>query len=313
MAERCFVARWDWAFDDGDGSAPPASRAPGYSRRELVGRATGAVHTDLGLCRLAPGGRVDRHVHAFEQCAYVLDGHPVVESNGRQWQLGAGHYVFFGVGSVHGWLNPAGEEARWLELATPQRLGQGSGREDTFFLPGALEVASPGTPRPGKPTAPDVGYYPGTPPQQEALALVGPVRGREPVGMDTALLAYSGISVKMMVDENMGAELLTMFMVDYEPGGAAQVHDHPFEEAYFFLSGEVEAEVEGETRTLRAGDVLFCGVGVLHGFFNMSPGRVRWVETQAPQPPRRHSYRWPAHWSNLGEQFQASEALSPRS
>jgi hypothetical protein len=45
--------------------------------------------------------------------------------------------------------------------------------------------------------------------------------------MDTALLAYSGISVKMMVDRGLGAELLVMFMVDYEPGGAAQAHDHP--------------------------------------------------------------------------------------
>ena len=63
--------------------------------------------------------------------------------------------------------------------------------------------------------------------------------------MDTALLAYSGISVKMLVDRAFGADLLTMFTVDYEPGGAAQAHDHPFEETYFFLAGEVEAELDG--------------------------------------------------------------------
>ncbi len=119
--------------------------------------------------------------------------------------------------------------------------------------------------------------------------------------MDTALLAYSGISVKMMVDAALGADLSTMFMVDYEPGGAAQVHDHPFEEAYFFLQGEIEGEIEGETRTFGAGQVLFCGVGSLHGFFNTSGRHVRWIETQAPQPPRRHSYRWPSHWAHLAE------------
>ena len=53
-----------------------------------------------------------------------------------------------------------------------------------------------------------------------------------------------------------------MFTVDYEPGGAAQVHDHPFEETYFFLDGEVEAELDGEPHTIRAGDVVFAGVGV---------------------------------------------------
>ncbi len=50
----------------------------------------------------------------------------------------------------------------------------------------------------------------------------------------------------MLVDRTFGADLLTMFTVDYELGGAAQVHDHPFEEAYFFLDGEIEGELDGE-------------------------------------------------------------------
>ena len=128
------------------------------------------------------------------------------------------------------------------------------------------------------------------------------VRDREPAGMDTALLAYSGISVKMMVDRGLGAELLAMFMVDYEPGGAAQAHDHPFEEAYFFLEGEIDAEVDGLAYQLRAGDVLFAGVGSTHGFYNTGRGRVRWIETQAPQPPGRHSYRWTGPWQRLESQ-----------
>ena len=80
--------------------------------------------------------------------------------------------------------------------------------------------------------------------------------------MDIAVLAYSGISVKMLVDRTFGADHVTMFTVDYEPGGAAQAHDHPFEEAYFFLAGEVEAELDGEPYTLRAGDIVFAGVGL---------------------------------------------------
>jgi mannose-6-phosphate isomerase-like protein (cupin superfamily) len=94
-----------------------------------------------------------------------------------------------------------------------------------------------------------------------------------------------------------------MFMVDYEPGGAAQLHDHPFEESYFFLESEIEAEIEGEKTSFRSGDARFCGVGVLRGLFSTNPGRVRWIETQAPQPPRRHSYRWPALWEQIGGQW----------
>ena len=119
--------------------------------------------------------------------------------------------------------------------------------------------------------------------------------------MDTALLAYSGISVKMLVDRGFGADLLTMFTVDYEVGGAAQAHDHPFEEAYFFLDGEIDAELDGTTYRLSAGDVVFAGVGSVHGFWNIGPGRVRWIETQAPQPPGRHSYRWEPTWIRLAE------------
>ena len=162
-----------------------------------------------------------------------------------------------------------------------------------------MRVPSP--PPFGDPRLRNVGHYEGTPPQAEALALTDPARGRRPAGRDTALVVYSGISVKMLVDPIIGAELLTMFTVDYEPGGAAQVHDHPFEETYFFLDGEIEAELDGEPYTIRAGDVVFAGVGSTHGFFNSGDERVRWIETQAPQPPARHSYRWVDHWKRFEE------------
>jgi mannose-6-phosphate isomerase-like protein (cupin superfamily) len=120
--------------------------------------------------------------------------------------------------------------------------------------------------------------------------------------MDTALLAYSGISVKMLVDRGFGADLLTVFTVDYELGGAAQPHDHPFEETYFFLAGEAEAELDGKSYTLRSGDVVFAGVGSVHGFFNVGTERVRWIETQAPQPPARHAYRWVQSWQRFASE-----------
>ena len=69
--------------------------------------------------------------------------------------------------------------------------------------------------------------------------------------MATALLAYSGIAVKMLVDPRLGAVLHTMFMVEYQPGGVAQPHDHPLEEAYYILEGEVEAMADDEKFTLR--------------------------------------------------------------
>jgi quercetin dioxygenase-like cupin family protein len=117
--------------------------------------------------------------------------------------------------------------------------------------------------------------------------------------MRTALLVYSGISVKMMIDSDLGADLSTMFMVQYEPGGFAGAHDHPLEEAYLILEGEVEAKFDGATYHLERGDVAWAGVGCVHEFKHLGDGPVRWLETQAPQPPPRHSYRFARDWMYL--------------
>jgi quercetin dioxygenase-like cupin family protein len=254
---------------------------------------------------LAPGGWLRRHVHSFEEALYVLDGELILEIDGRVHRLVAGDFGLMNVGVRHTLANARGGQVRWLSVNSPLRLPPDGDRRDTFFEGGAVDVATldGAAQRPtfGDPTLRLVGHYDGTPPQAEALRLDDPARGRRPAGMDTALTVYSGISVKMLVDRVFGADLLTMFTVDYEPGGSAQQHDHPFEETYVFLAGEVEAELDGEHHVLRAGDVVFAGVGSVHGFYNTGAGRVRWIETQAPQPPTRHSYRWLPHWTRFEE------------
>jgi quercetin dioxygenase-like cupin family protein len=94
-----------------------------------------------------------------------------------------------------------------------------------------------------------------------------------------------------------------MFMVEYQPGGVAQAHDHPFEESYYVLDGEVEAVADGERYVLGAGDLFWTGVGSIHAFYNTSRSTVRWLETQAPQPPSRHSYRFDRDWDYLAERL----------
>ncbi|HLO36285.1 MAG TPA: cupin domain-containing protein, partial [Candidatus Deferrimicrobium sp.] len=193
---------------------------------------------------------------------------------------------------------------RLLSLNSPQRLEPSAPRRDTFFE-SAQDLARMDSdavrPSFGDPTLRLVGHYDGTGPQVESLRVKDPARGRAPAGADTAILAYSGISVKMLVDRTFGADHVTMFTVDYELGGAAQAHDHPFEEAYVFLAGEIEGEMDGQHYTFRPGDVAFAGVGSVHGFYNTGTERVRWIETQAPQPPARHAYRWVDAWRRFEE------------
>ena len=119
--------------------------------------------------------------------------------------------------------------------------------------------------------------------------------------MRTALLVYSGIAVKMMVDSDLGANLTTMFMVQYDPDGKAGPHDHPFEETYLIVEGATDAQFDGERYRLEVGDIAWAGVGCVHGFTNAGQGPVRWLETQSPQPPARHSYRFARDWEYLGD------------
>jgi mannose-6-phosphate isomerase-like protein (cupin superfamily) len=118
--------------------------------------------------------------------------------------------------------------------------------------------------------------------------------------MRSALLVYSGITVKMMIDSDLGAQLSTMFMVQYDAlKGVIGGHDHPLEETYLILEGEVDATFDGERYHLRPGDVAWAGVGCVHAFANPADVPVRWLETQSPAPPARHSYRFERDWDYL--------------
>jgi quercetin dioxygenase-like cupin family protein len=128
--------------------------------------------------------------------------------------------------------------------------------------------------------------------------------------MATAVLAYSGIAVKMLVDQRLDAQLHTMFMVAYQPGAVAHPHDHPFEEAYYMLEGEVDVVADGDRYTLRPGDVFWTGVGCVHAFYETRGGTVKWLETSAPGPPDRHSYRFERDWEYLAERLEEGAATA---
>jgi quercetin dioxygenase-like cupin family protein len=127
--------------------------------------------------------------------------------------------------------------------------------------------------------------------------------------MATAALAYSGIMVKMLVDKRLDAQLQTMFMVGYQVGAVAHPHDHPFEESYYMLEGEVEVVADDARYTLRPGDVFWTGVGCIHAFYETKGNTVLWLETSAPGPPDRHSYRFSRDWEYLATRLRAEDAL----
>ena len=274
----------------------------GLRRTSLVGRHVGSVHTGFALVQLAPSGTVNEHLHSTEQSFFVLRGSPLLTVDGHTYRLKANECGLLAVGVPHAWAAPPDAEALWLEMNAPApRL---SGPPDTFWTgrpprtgaPEQLDIRDPRTRTFFGLGASEMDV--------DDLKIGAPVDAPTvSASMATALLAYSGIAVKMLVDQRLGAVLHTMFMVEYQPGGAAQPHDHPFEETYYMLDGEVEAVADGTVFTLGPGDVFWTGVGCVHAFFNRSAGRVRWLETQSPQPPANHSYRFNRDWDYLADQL----------
>ena len=71
------------------GRSPRRPRPPTRDRlgavrgSRIVGPDQGAVHTDLAVGALHPGGWLAPHVHAFEEALYVLEGELLLDLGGR--------------------------------------------------------------------------------------------------------------------------------------------------------------------------------------------------------------------------------------
>jgi quercetin dioxygenase-like cupin family protein len=278
-----------------------SGRSTGYTAAAIVDEPGGGVQMGFRVSRLAPGGSVDTHVHSWEESVYVMSGALVIDNTEGSYRLGPGDYALIPVGMTHALRNVDDTEAVFAEMQAP--LPRARFGHDTQF-PTALDTAEPVAVDVRDPRNRLFGHI-----DAESMdpALQTQDRLAVSASMRTALLVYSGITVKMMVDSDLGADLSTMFMVQYEPGGFAGAHDHPLEEAYLILEGQVEAKFDGQAHRLGPGDVAWAGVGCVHEFSNVGDSIVRWLETQAPQPPPRHSYRFARDWTYL-ENALAEEA-----
>lgn len=277
-----------------------AAHSSGFRRWTVVAEEAPAVHTGFGVCTLGEDGSIATHVHSFEESFHFLEGQAELATTEGTLTLRPGDYGLVPVGVAHAWRNRSSAPARWAEMTAPQPRARLD--HDTFFVadhdwPPAIsvDVRDPRTRSFGHIDPSDMDVRRQT---QEQLAVSASMR--------TALLVYSGITVKMMVDSDLGAQLSTMFMVQYDPKGVAGRHDHPFEETYMILEGVVDAVFDGERYHLTAGDVAFAGVGCVHGFSNPVSSPVRWLETQAPAPPLRHSYRFVRDWEYLQARLKGS-------
>jgi quercetin dioxygenase-like cupin family protein len=256
--------------------------ARGLTRTILLDREAGSVHVGYSLARLAPGGGIDRCIHAYEKTIYVLSGAIQLERDRTLFDLAADDFALVSTGTAHALRNAGSEPAEWVEICTPQPKPVG-GWQDTFFVEtlgwGQLALAPPL----GDPRRKLAGHYSGTMPP--GAHIHGDLRG---------------FSIRYFVDRDFGAVHLNVFTVEFAKGGICNHHDHPFEEAYVILEGDVDIVFDGQSYTLRRGDFAWTAVGSRHAFFPVEGRPVRWLEIQAPQPPTQEGMRWHSRWEEFG-------------
>lgn len=254
-----------------------AKASRGYTQAALVNERQGSVHTGLSLNQLAAGGTIATHLHSFEEGIYVLSGQAMVTVDERPVPLGPGDFSLFKVGVAHAWANAGSTPVRWLQMTAPQPKPAGKER-DTFF-PSTGTGTGTGT---STSTSTSTGHFDPTQiPPEDA----------RPAGL------AKGVFLKWMIDEAFGAVHHRLLFIEYQPGASIGPHDHTFEEAYFVLEGEVQATLDGQTYQVKAGDVVWTGVGCVHAFANIGKTPVRWLETFSPQPPRENVFRFMAEWT----------------
>src|SRR5688572_12863506 len=282
------------------------NHSEGYTSASLVDHTCGSVHTGLSVNELAVGGTIAPHVHSFEEGFYLLAGQALVGIDEQAYLLGPGDFGAIKVGSLHAWRNAGAGLVRWLQMAAPQPKPEGRER-DTFFAANAripsddapLDVAS-GLSR--KPPALlghfDVSQIPDV---ASGLSRKPPTESRKPQDGPPP-----GVFLKWMIDEPFGARHHRMLFIEYQPGVSIGLHDHTFEEAYYILSGEVQATLDGERYLVKAGDVVWTGVGCVHSFANVSSAPVRWLETFSPQPPAENVFRFMAEWDQRAKAIESA-------
>jgi quercetin dioxygenase-like cupin family protein len=294
------------------GSQQARARYEGYARGHgyvpLVDDASGSVHLGQGVSVLAGDGVVQQHMHSYEEAFYLLEGRVQLWTAAGTKELGPGDFGFFAVGEAHAWRNAASAPVRWLEAAAPQPVGDG--RVDTVFLQDVwdsgreLPAALAGDPRGAR-----TGHWRSA----DLQADYGP--DWPPPGMDAKVLrAAPGIYVKELVGQALGADHLTLLMVEFAAGTGmgGTMHDHPYEESFFLLDGVIDGACGPDRYQLMAGDTFWVSVSAPHGWQNNGETAVRWLEVQAPQPPTRRAVRRSGQWQRFAELVGSDPASAPR-
>lgn len=90
---------------------------------------------------------------------------------------------------------------------------------------------------------------------------------------------------RALFDDALQGEPIHVHISELEPGTRSHPpHRHGGYEAFYMLEGEGTVEIEGETTLLAANEVAVIDPQKLHGIFNASSGRIRYMVILTKDP-----------------------------
>ena len=250
---------------------------------------------------IQPGGWLAPHVHSFEEALYILDGELLLEIAGTVHRLLAGR-----LRADADRLPPrarqqqrcAGQHAV-ARVAAAARLRMPAERTPSSSRRRTWPRWTRPRPRPpfGDPTLRLVGHYDGTGPQLETLRIKDEARGRAP-----GRAGHRAGRLQRHLREDARRPPVRRGPRDDVHGRLRARRRRPGPRPP--VRGGVRLPRRRGRGRVRRPALHLQGratsrsppTGSVHGFYNTGDERVRWIETQAPQPPARHSYRWIRDW-----------------
>ena len=89
-------------------------------------------------------------------------------------------------------------------------------------------------------------------------------------------------NTRLVAEAINGARFMEVILGEIDRGAGVSTHAHPgMEQAQYFLEGEAEVKIEGETYQVRAGDICFFPADVFHSV-RVTSARAKVLVMYAP-------------------------------
>ena len=99
---------------------------------------------------------------------------------------------------------------------------------------------------------------------------------------DAEELRVMGAAVRFLCGAESTERAWSLMEVEVPERTGPPPHDHPWDEAYYVVAGEMRFHIDGREQVVKAGDFIYAPGGTVHGFQGASPEPARVIIFDAP-------------------------------